>query len=115
MGGRSSSSSSSTSVTKKYTKNFDNRLAVEKSGIGISGAQGNVNVRSVDADVLSVSLDFARDAGQAAIKMANNTTNESLSILREAKEDNAKEIAKALMKSLLIGGLGLAVVWRIKR
>lgn len=108
MGGRSSSSSSSS--VKKTTKNFDNRLVVEKSGIGVSGAQGAVNIRSVDAEVLGLTLDFARDAGHEAVKAMTKTTDESLSILREAKEDNAKEISETLIKSLLIGGLGLAVV-----
>lgn len=112
MGGRSSSSSSSSNSTKYETT--DNRGYVETGGVGVSGSSG-VTIETVDADVLGVALDFARDVGNEAIETLNQTTDESLGILREAKEDNAKEIAMSVTKWLLGGVSAVALAYVMMR
>lgn len=112
MGGKSSSSSSNT--TKTTYETTDNRGYVETGGLGISGSE-NVTIESADAEVLGIALDFARDAGQTAIDQIAGTADESLSILREAKEDNAKEIATTVTKWLFGSASLIAIAWVFMR
>ncbi|WP_085908070.1 hypothetical protein [Kiloniella majae] len=114
MGGKSSSKSSS-STSSNVT---DNRFGVESEGIGVS-ASGNstVNVTDFDpevveqfrgiasdvADTLGKGYDSVSDITSAVTGLAGETIKDSLQIVAEASEDNAKEIAESTIKYLVLG------------
>ena len=114
MGGKSSSKSSS-STSSNVT---DNRFGVESEGIGVS-ASGNstVNVTDFDpevveqfkaiagdvADTLGKGFDSVGDVTSAVTGLASGVIEDSLKIVSEASEDNAKEIAESTIKYLLLG------------
>ena len=109
MGGKSSSRSSTS--TKTTYETTDNRGYVETGGVGVSGSSG-VNIESVDAEALGVVLDYARDVGMFAEEALKETTQQSLGILAEAKEDNAKEITKWLLGTT--GLLAAFWIWKAR-
>ncbi len=137
MGGKSSSSSATTTQTAYNTE--DNRSYVEAGATGISNSS-NINISSADAKIIGVSLDYARAVGTTAanmmqknndrslkaiqdsnkamksnsdraMKSLKSTTDKSLGMLAEAKKDNAKEIVKwGLISAVLV-----AVTWIFRK
>jgi len=98
MGSKSSSQSSSSNQTKTVYDDdvYDTRQVLENGGIASSA--GDVNIHAMDPNGLDLarklgeaSIDLSRDVMTASRDLAEKTMAESLSIVAEASEDNAKE------------------------
>lgn len=76
FGGKSSSSSASTS----NTTNIDKRLVVDNGAIGISADSSNVNVNVLDGNAINQAFDFAGDAGIAALDFANKSLSQMIAL-----------------------------------
>lgn len=118
MGSKSSSSSSSSNTTKTVYDDdiYDTRGVFEQGSIGSTA--GDVNIDAMDPSGLDLAkelgggaFDLAGQVMTGAREIAEETMKQSLDLVAEASEDNAKEIAQTTIKSLLVGGVAVAALW----
>lgn len=130
----SSSSSSSSSSTTTNTTNIDRRQVVAEGGVGVASETANVNVESVDGELLGKALDVvaAADAtagagfnqlltltekmfsagGQLLDKTAN-TSMLAVDAVSKAQGDAAGTIDQRTL--VILGAVGLGAAYLFKK
>jgi len=111
MGGKSSSSSSSSNAST--TENYDQRVAVERDGVGI-GANAVVDVTLTDfgvvegaASILEKGLEFSQNAISGVTEAFSEIVGQALADNATANESDSKELAVLVVK---IGAVMVAIV-----